>query len=305
MLQFIMEKNVLLYVLAAACVVGVISQMILRRIYEGLLKDTRNNGEPEGRFLQQLRQRFQYCSHLNERVGDVQALIQKNLIEYRVFGLSLHGFARLGGGCLAVSLLCAFAGTMARVQGGATVVAGNVYFWLGAGAVLLMAAAYGIADTGYRSRALLICLTDYLENGGIVSVSEEDELPEMEYETTAERTPIVSVAEGRRAKRQMKAETAVAASVRGQRNKTELSRIKKDGIESLRAQRDKGEGRDSLAREQKDKNENQDNLARMKAGMRESAVSDAEQSGAELLRQMDPKDQERLVREVLNEFLSR
>ncbi|MCD7745400.1 MAG: hypothetical protein LUI13_08995 [Lachnospiraceae bacterium] len=315
MLQFIMEKNVLLYLLAAACVVGVVSQMILRRIYDGLLKDTRSDGGPEGRFLQQLRQRFQYCSHLNERVGDVQALIQKSLIEYRVFGFSLHGFARLGGGCLAVSLLCAFAGTMVRVQGGATVVTGNAYFWLGAAAVLLMAAAYGIADTGYRSRTLLICLTDYLENSGILSVSEEDELPEMEYETTVERTPIVSVEEGRRAKRRMKAETATAASVRGQKSKAELLRLQRDGgdslraqregEDSLRAQRDRSEGKEPLTRTQRDKNETRDNLARVKAGMKESAASDAEQSGADLLRQMDPKDQERLVREVLNEFLAR
>ena len=50
MLQFIMDQNVLLYVLAAACTVGVISQMILRHIYDKLIKDTRNTGEPEGKF---------------------------------------------------------------------------------------------------------------------------------------------------------------------------------------------------------------------------------------------------------------
>ena len=71
MLQFIMERNVLLYVLAAACAVGVISQMILKGIYDQLIRDTKNTGEPSGRFLMQLRQRFLYCTHLNEKVGDV------------------------------------------------------------------------------------------------------------------------------------------------------------------------------------------------------------------------------------------
>ena len=51
MLQFIMERNVLLYVLAAACAVGVISQMILKGIYDQLIRDTKNTGEPSGRFL--------------------------------------------------------------------------------------------------------------------------------------------------------------------------------------------------------------------------------------------------------------
>ena len=79
MLQFIMERNVLLYVLAAACAVGVISQMILKGIYDQLIRDTKNTGEPSGRFLMQLRQRFLYCTHLNEKVGDVPALIKKSL----------------------------------------------------------------------------------------------------------------------------------------------------------------------------------------------------------------------------------
>ncbi|MCC8067457.1 MAG: hypothetical protein LIO94_10230 [Clostridiales bacterium] len=288
MLQFIMEKNVLLYLLAAACAVGVVSQMILKQIYDGLIKDTRNTGEQGGRFLQQLRQRFQYCTHLNEQVGDVQALVQKSLIEYRVWGTSLHGWNRIGIGALAVSLLCAFAGTMPLMQGGADLIIGNTYFWMGAGALALIILAYGIADIGYRNRSLEICLCDYLENSGAVnSSSVEDEIGESEYETVTARTPIVSVSEGRRAKRLAKAETA-ASRTHTQREKNDLSR----------AQREKKDLKEALAR--------------TKAGMEEAAASDVSGSGttsgsvrgADLLRQMDQKEQERLVREVLNEFLS-
>ena len=109
MLEFIMDRNVLLYVLAAACAVGVVSQLILKQVYAGLIRDTRNTGEPSGRFLVQLRQRFQYCTHLNEKVGDVQALIRRNLMEYRFWGMNLHQWKRIGLICLAVSVLCAFA----------------------------------------------------------------------------------------------------------------------------------------------------------------------------------------------------
>ncbi len=275
MLQFIMERNLLLYVLAAACAVGVISQMILKQIYERLIRDTKNMGEPEGRFLQQLRQRFQYCAHLNEKVGDVRALIQKSIMEYRFWGMSLHQWKRLGGQCLVVSLLCAFAGTMARVQSGGMAVAGNTYFWLGVAAAALTAAAYGIADTGYGRECLEIRLLDYLENSGAVrDYSEADtEEYESDYGRQQEiRVPIVSVAEGRKAKRRAKAETAAAQT-----------------------------------RAQKEKNDLKENLARIKAGMQETAAekerSDRERN-AELLRQMDPKEQERILREVLKEFLS-
>ena len=49
-----------------------------------------------------------------------------------------------------------------------------------------------------------------------------------------------------------------------------------------------------------------ENLARMKTGMQEAAAEhDRERDGrAELLRQMDPKDQERILKEVLKEFLN-
>ncbi|MCD8337396.1 MAG: hypothetical protein LUD18_09010 [Lachnospiraceae bacterium] len=306
MLQFLMEKNVFLYALAAACVLGVTSQMILRRIYDGLLREARNTGTADGRFLQQLRQRFQYCTHLNERVGDVHALIQKSMLEYRVWGMSLHSWERIGGGCLTVSLLCALAGTMVRAQGGAAVVSGNAYFWLGAGAVVLTALAYGLADIGYRSRSLEICLSDFLENGGVSgSYGSEEELPEMEYgaesrgadslresgQAAAARTPIVSVSEGRRARRLAKAETAAGLD------------------SSKRAKRSQRQARgNETAKLQRESNDLKENLARAKTGMQEAAVSEGDRpgsgQGAQMLRQMDEKEQERLIRAVLNEFLS-
>ena len=150
MLQFIMDRNLLLYLLAAACVVGVASQMILKQIYEKLIRDTKNTGEPDGRFLQQLRQRFQYCTHLNEKVGDVRSFIQRSVMEYRFWGMSLHSWRRLGVECLVVSLLCALGGNVYLMRGGASFAAGNAYLWMGILAAALTAAAYGISDTGYH-----------------------------------------------------------------------------------------------------------------------------------------------------------
>lgn len=272
MLQFIMERNVLLYVLAAACAVGVVSQMILKQIYERLIRDTKNTGEPGGRFLQQLRQRFQYCSHLNEKVGDVSAFIRKNLMEYRFWGMSLHQWQRIAGGTLVISLLCAFAGTVAAVRGGGAIVAGNTYFWMGVAAAGLTAAAYGIADTKYRRECLEVRLTDYLENSGAVRDYSEptEEAAPVDFMSAAENVaPIVSVAEGRKAKRRAKAESAAVST-----------------------------------RAQKEKNELKESLARMKAGMQETAAERERERNADILRQMDPKEQERILREVLKEFLS-
>lgn len=281
MLQFIMDQNVLLYVLAAACTAGVISQMILRHIYDKLIKDTRNTGEPEGKFMQQLRQRFQYCRHLNDKIGDVQALIQKNMMEYRFWGMSLHQWMRTGVHCLAVSLACSFAGAMVMLQSKGTLTAGSLYLWMGAGAVAVTAAAYGIADIKYRKECLSVRLTDYLENSGAVrSYSEADLSQIAEYEApepvSEHVTAIMPAADSRKSRKRARAEAAAAKS-----------------------------------RAQKEKQELMESLAKIRAGIQETAVAERErpertekERNAELLRQMDPKEQERILREVLKEFLS-
>lgn len=288
MLQFIMERNVLLYVLAAACAVGVVSQLILKQIYERLIRNTQNTGEAEGKFLQQLRQRFQYCTHLNEKVGNVQALIRKSLMEYRFWGMGLRQWKRMGGWCLAVSLICAFAGSLELIRSGQNVVTGNTYFWMGALAVVLTAAAYGISDTGYKREALEVGLADYLQNSGAVRGLHEQAEGEAygdfeEQADVAAPTPIVSVREGRKAKRRARAETAAAQAVAESRTQAQMA---------------------AENRAQREKRELKETLARAKTGMQETAAERDKESRAELLRQMDPKEQERILREVLKEFLS-
>lgn len=265
MVQFIMERNLLLYLLAVACVAAVASQMILKQIYDRLIRDTRNTGEPDGKFLQQLRQRFQYCRHLNEKVGDVQALIRKNLMEYRFWGMGLHRWKRIGVELLAVSMLCAFAGSVYFVQGGGAIVNGNSYFWMGLLAIALVATSYAIADTGYRRGFLEVQLADYLENSGAVRDYSEDTAQAY----AAEPAPIVSVESRRKVKRKTVKEGAPAQT-----------------------------------RAQKEKNDLKENLARVKAGMQETAAAVERERNAEILRHMDPAEQERILREVLKEFLS-
>lgn len=263
MLQFIMDRNVLLYVLAVACVICAASQMILRQVYERMIRDTQAAGGGDGRFLQQLRQRFQYCSHLNDKVGNVQALVQKSLIEYRFWGMSLHSWNRIGVECLAVSLVCAFVGSAVIVRDGGAVIAGNMYFWLGVLAAAITAAVYGISDTGYRRESLEIRLTDYLENSGAMNDYSEADAG-FEQETV---TPITTMESGRKARKRARAELA-AAQTKAQKEKTDLK----------------------------------ENLSRMKAGMQETAAG--RERNIDLLRQMDPKEQERILKEVLKEVLS-
>lgn len=57
-------------------------------------------------------------------------------------------------------------------------------------------------------------------------------------------------------------------------------------------------------RAQRDKRELKTNLAKIKEGMRESAAESEKERNREILRQMDSQEQERIIRDVLAEFLA-
>ena len=55
---------------------------------------------------------------------------------------------------------------------------------------------------------------------------------------------------------------------------------------------------------EKDKRELKENLTRLKEGLSESAAAREKERNTEILKQMEPGEQERVIREVLKEFLS-
>ena len=100
----------------------------------------------------------------------------------------------------------------------------------------------------------------------------EEPEPEAVYGNTVTPTPIVSVSEGRRAKHRAARAESAAEETKAQQEKRELK----------------------------------EHLARARAGIAQTAAADEKEkdSRAELLRSMDPKEQERILKEVLREFLS-
>lgn len=80
-------------------------------------------------------------------------------------------------------------------------------------------------------------------------------------------------------------------------------KAKTPSIIGIRRKADPGTGE---TRAQKEKRELQENLSRMNSGMKETAadVERTKERNREILRQMDPTEQERIIRDVLAEFLA-
>ena len=98
MLQFLSQQTILFYTMALICAWGVISQVVLRSMYGNLLRDVRRQGMAKGKFMKQLRQRYQNVCRMKQNTVNAfntEAFIRKNLLEYRLFGRSLHTWKRM------------------------------------------------------------------------------------------------------------------------------------------------------------------------------------------------------------------
>ena len=128
MLQFLSQQTILFYTMALICAWGVISQVVLRSMYGNLLRDVRRQGMAKGKFMKQLRQRYQNVCRMKQNTVNAfntEAFIRKNLLEYRLFGGSLHTWKRMAQ---MAAILCAALGAVDAVNldgGGSSTMVGS------------------------------------------------------------------------------------------------------------------------------------------------------------------------------------
>ena len=163
MLQFL-ETGRALYLLAAICLMGVISRLAPRRAYRRLMKETDNMTLTRNRFLRDLKQKAENTYRLNQGVHNTRAYLEKQLYHCRFLGISLSGWGNLSG---QLTVLCFLAGAAAAF-GSYWYRCDNYYIVLYSSVGMMtglftMMVDYGV-NLGERRQQLLAALQDYLEN---------------------------------------------------------------------------------------------------------------------------------------------
>lgn len=163
MLQFL-ETGKALYVLAAICLMGIMSRLAARRVYKRLMKETDNMTMTRNRFLKDLRQKAENTYRLNQGLRNTGAYLEKQLYHCRFLGISLSGWGNLSG---QLTVLCFLAGAAAAF--GAYWYRSDSYYIVLYSSVGMMTGLftmmvdYGV-NLGERRQQLLAALQDYLEN---------------------------------------------------------------------------------------------------------------------------------------------
>lgn len=264
----IMQQNVLLYGIAVLGIWGVASQIILRIVYDKLIHDMEKPAFAKGKYVKHLKQKYNVYKRIQSGTDNVNIFIQKSLMEYKFLGMNLHTWRRMGG---AVFVLCAVVGAVGWYFAGTLQLAEEIrqnYLWAVLASALLIAGAYGVTDTGYRRKYLETGLRSLFSGSSAQTIQTAD-LPEQRTE-------------------------AVKEEVKPER--------KPFPIRASAEKKKRGKSMETKA--QRDKRELKENLAKLKEGAAETAAAEGSRKrNTEILQQMDPAEQERVIREVLKEFL--
>lgn len=301
MMSQIMQHNVLIYGMVVVGFLGAASQVLLRIIYDQLIRDMERPAFAKSKYMRHLKQRYNIYKRTQTGSDSINVFIQKSLMEYKYMGMSLHTWRRLGGYVFA---LCACLGGMGWYLAGGQGISGGLranYLWGVLASAFLVAGAYGVTDTGYRRKYLETGLRSIFTNSSTQAVQMVDLAGQ---EPRRRRTQ-----DGKASPEPVKKNPLVQA-VRPEKGPGEPQERKaaappKKEINIMEG-RNRKRGKIVETKAQREKRELVENLARLKEGLAETAAAEREGSrnrDMEILQQMNPEEQERVIREVLKEFL--
>ena len=163
MLEFL-QTGRMLYVLAAICTLGTLSELVTGSLYKRLIKETGNMALTKDKNLKALKQRMENVFLINHGIRNVNAYIEKQLYGFRFLHMSLDGWDNLS---VQAMILCFMAGGAAAF-GAYWYRCDNYYIVLyGAAGVfcgLFLAFVDNGIGAGTKRKQLADHLVDYVEN---------------------------------------------------------------------------------------------------------------------------------------------
>lgn len=179
MIQYLYDRDIIIYTYAGIGGLGLLIRLIVNLVYRHLAKESDRLGETKNKMLKHMKMKFETCFKLKIGVNNVDTFVDKNILKYRFCGLLLSTWDNLCGQVLFLNLLAV---PVLAVFG--------VYFDCGqdkilyAGSVgILSSAALILVDKSInltaKKKMLRLNLLDYLENFCKVRLEQEAASPEL------------------------------------------------------------------------------------------------------------------------------
>ena len=192
MVKFLYEENIIMYVFAGLCGLGLLVRFIVNLVYRHLVKASENPAETKNKLLKLMKKRFEACYKAKIGVNNVDTFVDKSVLKYRFCGVLLSTWDNFSGQVLFLNLLIV---PISAVFGVAFDCGQNLVLMTGAVGIL-SSAILMLVDKSInlpaKKRILRLNLLDYLENFCKVRLEQEAFHPELyeqirrEFEQVAE-----------------------------------------------------------------------------------------------------------------------
>ena len=192
MVKFLYEENIIMYVFAGLCGLGLLVRFIVNLVYRHLVKASENPAETKNKLLKLMKKRFEACYKAKIGVNNVDTFVDKSVLKYRFCGVLLSTWDNFSGQVLFLNLLIV---PISAVFGVAFDCGQNLVLMTGAVGIL-SSAILMLVDKSInlpaKKRILRLNLLDYLENFCKVRLVQEAFHPELyeqirrEFEQVAE-----------------------------------------------------------------------------------------------------------------------
>lgn len=159
----LLETGRALYVLAAVCLLGIMTRLATKNLYKRLLKESANMPLTKNKRLKEMKQKAESTYRMNQGMRDSGAWLEHQLNDMRFSGLTLNGWGNLSAQltwlCLLLGGAGAFFSYWYRLD--------TYYIVMYGGGAVLMAMLTMLFDNGTmsgRREQLMASLQDYMEN---------------------------------------------------------------------------------------------------------------------------------------------
>ncbi|MDD3173390.1 MAG: hypothetical protein PHF63_06990 [Herbinix sp.] len=178
MIQYVYDKDIIIYTYAALGGLGLLIRFIVNLVYKHLAKASDNLGETKNKMLKHIKMKFETCFKLKIGVNNVDTFVDKNILKYRFCGLLLSTWENLCGQVLFLNLLAvpvlAVFGVFYQCGQDKILFAGAVGI-LSSAVLILVDKSMNLAN---KKKTLRLNLLDYLENFCKVRLEQQAVSPE-------------------------------------------------------------------------------------------------------------------------------
>lgn len=159
-----MNRGYVVYVILGVAFAGFLSRFIAGAVYDSLMKDTENFAKAKGKFVKQVKLKYENSYKLNLSIHNNDAFVDKLMANYKLCGISLHGFRKASG---TLGLFCVILLGFQAAIGGVAGLSMAEQLWNalhGMIALILLLFSCRIIDLNYKHQVVRTNLLDYLEN---------------------------------------------------------------------------------------------------------------------------------------------